>query len=309
MSRNSSLGLRGESRRDNAAPLAFRSMTRGTHLRIATLCLASTLALSYAALGAPAPAPVAQTPVAPALAPSAPGVPAEYLGNGDSVRVTVFQNPDLTTEARISERGSISFPLIGEVVIGGLTPGNAAARIADGLVRGKFVVNPQVSLTVLEVRSRQVSVLGEVGKPGRYPLDDVSNTVTDMLARAGGINGEGDDTVTVVRVRNGKETRTAVSVADTTRTMRLENGDVIYVRKAPQFYLYGEVQRAGAYRLQPQMTVMQAISVGGGITPRGTLHGLKVQRRASDGQVHTGRVDPNDLVYADDVIVVKERLF
>ena len=261
--------------------------------------------MCYAVLVAAAPTSAVPTP-----APAAQAAPSqEFLGNGDSVRVTVFQNPDLTTEARISERGSISFPLIGEVVIAGLTPDGAAARIAEGLTRGKFVVNPQVNLTVLELRSRQVSVIGEVGKPGRYPLDDASNTVTDLVARAGGINGEGDDTVTVVRIRNGKETRTAISVSDTSHTMRLENGDVIYVKKAPQFYLYGEVQRAGAYRLQPQMTVMQAISVGGGLTPRGTLHGLKIQRRASDGKVHTGRVDPSDAVYADDVIVVKERLF
>ncbi|HEV2227949.1 MAG TPA: polysaccharide export protein EpsE [Steroidobacteraceae bacterium] len=271
-------------------------MARAT--RVAALWLAGVLAIAFVAIGAAAPAP-------------AP----ELLGNGDSVKVTVFQNPDLATEARISERGSITFPLIGEVVISGLTPDGAAARIADRLVRGKFVINPQVSLTVQQVRSRQVSVLGEVGKPGRYPLDDVSNSLTDVLARAGGISGEGDDSVVVVRTQNGKETRTAIDVPEMYRTgdmshdMRLENGDVVYVKRAPQFYLYGEVQRAGAYRLQPQMTVMQAISVGGGVTPRGTLRGLQVQRRTADGQVRTVGVRPTDAVHADDVIVVRERLF
>jgi polysaccharide export outer membrane protein len=237
------------------------------------------------------------------------------LGDGDSVRVTVFQNPDLTTEARISERGAISFPLIGDVVIGGLTPEGAAARIADWLVRGKFVIKPQVSLSVQQVRSRQVSVLGEVGKPGRYPLDDVSNSLTDVLARAGGINGEGDNTVVVVRTENGKETRTAIDVpemyraGDMSHDLRLQNGDVVFVQRAPQFYLYGEVQHAGSYRLQQPMTVMQAISVGGGLTPRGTLRGLKVQRRMPDGQVSTAALHPTDVVRADDVIVVRERLF
>jgi polysaccharide export outer membrane protein len=237
------------------------------------------------------------------------------LGDGDSVRVTVFQQPDLTTEARISERGSISVPLIGEVAIAGLTPEGAAARIADRLVRGKFVINPQVSLSVQQVRSRQVSVLGEVGKPGRYPLDDVSNSLTDVLARAGGISGDGDNTVVVVRNQNGKETRTAIDVSemyrtgDLSRNMRLENGDVVYVKRAPQFYLYGQVQHAGSYRLQPQMTVMQAISVGGGLTPRGTLRGLQVQRRTPDGQVRTDGVHLTDAVHADDVILVRERLF
>ena len=254
---------------------------------------------------------VAVTAAAPAPTPPAP----ELLGDGDSVRVTVFQNPDLTTEARISERGTITFPLIGEVVVGGLTPEGAAARIADRLSRGKFVIKPQVSVSVQQVRSRQVSVLGEVGKPGRYALDDVSNSLTDVLARAGGINGEGDDNVIVVRTENGKETRTAVDVPEMYRTgdmshdLRLENGDVVYVKRAPQFYLYGQVQKAGAYRLQPQMTVMQAISVGGGLTPRGTLRGLKIQRRMADGQMQTVGVHPSDVVRADDVIVVRERLF
>jgi len=276
-------------------------MTRAT--RVAALWLIGALTTApLIASGALAQTP-AQQP-APAL-----------LGDGDSVRVTVFQNPDLTTEARISERGSISFPLIGDVVISGLTPEGAAARIADRLVRGKFVINPHVSLSVQQVRSRQVSVLGEVGKPGRYPLDDVSNSLTDVLARAGGINGEGDNAVVVVRTQNGKETRTAIDVAEMYRSgdmshdLRLENGDVVYVKRAPQFYLYGEVQHAGSYRLQPQMTVMQAISVGGGLTPRGTLRGLKIQRRMPDGQVSTAGVHPTDVVRADDVIVVRERLF
>lgn len=269
--------------------------------RIAGLCLAGALALPCAALSAP---------------PQPQGTPApELLGDGDSVRVTVFQNPDLTTEARISERGSITVPLIGEVVIAGLTSEGAAARIADRLTRGKFVVRPQVSLAVQQVRSRQVSVLGEVGKPGRYALDDVSNSLTDVLARAGGINGEGAEEVVVVRNVNGTESRTAIDVAQMYRTgamsndMRLQNGDVVYVKKAPQFYLYGQVQKAGAYRLQPQMTVMQAISVGGGLTPRGTLHGLRIERRAADGQVSRVSVRPTDVVRADDVIMVRERLF
>src|SRR6266853_846190 len=106
----------------------------------------------------------------------------QLLGEGDTVRISVFQNPDLTTEARLSERGSITFPLIGEVVIGGLTPSDAEARIAQQLSRGKFVVRPQVNLSVLQVRSRQVSVLGQVGRPGRYPLEDVSSNLTDVLA-------------------------------------------------------------------------------------------------------------------------------
>jgi polysaccharide export outer membrane protein len=240
----------------------------------------------------------------------------ETLGEGDVVRISVFQNPELNTEARISERGAINFPLIGEVVIGGLTPADAEARIAQRLSLGKFVVRPQVNLTVLEVRSRQVSVLGQVGKPGRYPLDGVSDHLTDVLALAGGITPGGDDNVVVMLNRNGKPTRTLIDVpamyrtGDMSHNVRLENGDVIYVERAPQFYVYGEVQRAGAYRLEPDMTVMQALSVGGGLTARGTLRGLEIQRRMPDGQTHDiSPVRLTDPVEPNDVILVRERLF
>jgi polysaccharide export outer membrane protein len=240
----------------------------------------------------------------------------ELLGEGDMVRIGVFQNPDLTTEARISERGSITFPLIGEVVIGGLTPADAEARIAQQLTRGKFVVRPQVNLSVLQVRSRQVSVLGQVGRPGRYPLDDVSSNLTDVLALAGGINPGGDDNVVVMLNRNGKPTRTSIDVpamyrtGDMSHNVRLQNGDVIYVERAPQFYIHGEVQRAGAYRLEPDMTVMQALSLGGGLTARGTLRGLEIHRRMPDGQIQDlSGVRLTDAVQPNDVILVRERLF
>src|SRR5258708_19304473 len=197
----------------------------------------------------------------------------QLLGEGDTVRISVFQNPDLATEARISERGSINFPLIGEVVIGGLTAGDAEGRIAQQLSRGKFVVRPQVNLSVLQVRSRQVSVLGQVGRPGRYPLDDVSSNLTDVLALAGGINPSGDDNVVVMLNRNGKPARTSIDVpamyrtGDMSHNVRLQNGDVIYVERAPQFYIHGEVHRAGAYPLDPALPAIHPPPLRAELTP------------------------------------------
>src|SRR5258707_14870656 len=103
------------------------------------------------------------------LSASVLGQSREILGEGDSVRITVFQNPDLTTETRISERGTITFPLVGEISLAGLTPVDAEARIADKLIRGKFVLKPQVNLNVIRGGSRQVSVLYQVAPPGRGP--------------------------------------------------------------------------------------------------------------------------------------------
>ena len=239
----------------------------------------------------------------------------EILGEGDSIRITVFQNPDLTTETRISDEGTITFPLIGEVRLAGLTPARAEARIAEQLVKGKFLVRPQVSLNLVQVRSRQVSVLGQVARPGRYPLDDTSSNLSDILAVAGGISPTGDDKVTVTMKRDGKVVKVDVDVpamyrtGDLSKNMRLENGDVIFVQRAPVFYIYGEVQRAGSYRLEQGMTVMQALSVGGGITPRGTDRGLKIRRRGPDGNLRTIDVHLTDLVQADDVVYVRESWF
>jgi polysaccharide export outer membrane protein len=239
----------------------------------------------------------------------------EALGEGDTVRVTVFQNPDLTTETRISERGTITFPLIGEVTIAKLTPAGAEARIAEQLRVGKFLLKPQVSLNVVRVRSRQVSVLGQVARPGRYALDDTSSNLTDILALAGGISPSGDDNVTVMVTRNGKTAKLEINVpsmyraGDLSRNLQLESGDTVFVQRAPVFYIYGEVQRAGTYRLEPAMTVMQALSVGGGVTQRGTDRGLKIHRRSPDGAVQKLDAQLTDAMQPDDVIYVKESLF
>ena len=239
----------------------------------------------------------------------------ETLGEGDVIHVTVFQNPDLTTETRISERGTITFPMVGEVQLAGLTPALAESAIAKKLEQGKFVLKPQVSVNVTKVRSRQVSVLGQVAKPGRYPLDEPSTSIADLIATAGGITNTGDDNVTVVLRRGGQSRRVDVNVNDMYRTgdltpnVELQNGDTIYVQRAPVFYIYGEVQRAGAYRLEPSMTVVQAIAVGGGITTRGTERGLKVKRKGPDGSVRTIDATPGDKLVADDVVYVQESLF
>lgn len=239
----------------------------------------------------------------------------ETLGPGDAIRITVFQNPDLTTEARIAEQGTILFPLIGEVALGGQTPASAAHVIADRLRRGNFMLDPQVNVSVTQVRSRQVSVLGQVARPGRYPLDDARTRLTDVLALAGGIAPTGADTVTVMLSRNGTTTKREIDVSgmyrggDLSANIELRNGDEVFVPVAPVFYIYGEVQRPGAYRLQPDMVVMHALSLGGGLTQRGTQRGLKIHRRLPDGTVHRLDVEPTDPVRADDVIYVKEALF
>lgn len=227
----------------------------------------------------------------------------ERLGVGDAVRVIVYQQPDLTTEARISEKGSISMPLIGAVKIAGLGQQEAASHIASQLKEGKFLRHPQVAVAVTTLRSRQVSVLGLVARPGRYALDDTSSDLTDVIAAAGGIAAGGSEDVTVMR--SGKPLKVQLLA----RSFPLQNGDTVQVDRAPVFYIYGEVARSGAYRLEPNMTVMQAIAAGGGITPRGSDRRLKMRRTGADGKVSESDASLQDVVRADDVIFVKEALF
>jgi len=239
----------------------------------------------------------------------------ESLGVGDMVRISVFRNPDLNTEARINERGTIMFPMIGEVRASGLTPTQLSQQIADKLRRGGYVVNPEVTASIAQINSRQVSVLGNVTRPGRYPLDSTTARVTDLLAAAGGIAPTGSDQITLVTNRDGKTSKqeidlgSMIRMGDLSKNAELQPGDTIYVGRAPQVYVYGEVQRGGAFRVERDMTVMQAIALGGGITPRGTTRGLEIHRRNGDGQVHRINARLTDTVQTDDVIYVKESLF
>jgi polysaccharide export outer membrane protein len=236
----------------------------------------------------------------------------DALGPGDSIRVTVFGNPDLTTETRLAAQGTIRMPLIGEIDLNGVTPTEAANRIAQRLKRGQFLKDPQVTVNLVQMRSRQVSVLGQVARPGRYVLEDHAR-VTDAIALAGGITPAGDEMVTVMsghdRVKQVVNVANMYRTADTSANVELHNGDTVYVERAPVFYIYGEVQRAGAYRVDGELNVMQAISLGGGITPRGTERGLTIRRRMPNGGVEQLEVKPSDRVRADDVIYVKESLF
>jgi len=134
--------------------------------------------------------------------------PLEYrLGAGDVIRITVYQNPDLSLDARVSEAGVISYPLLGTIRLGGLTVGQVEKKIADGLRDGNFVKQPQVSVLVQQVRGNQASVLGQVNKPGRFPIEEPDLHLSDLLAIAGGVATTGGEVVTIVANRNGRQTR------------------------------------------------------------------------------------------------------
>jgi len=323
---------------------------------------------------------------------------ADYLlGPGDMVRISVYGNPDLTTETRVTQSGALTFPLLGDVAVGGSAVAQTEKKIAALLEQGGFVKQAQVNIVVLQFTSQQISILGDVLKPGRYPLERTSSLIDvlalaggvnpngsdivsilsrhegkaekhdydlrdllrrgaasdikispddvvyahtrdisilgqvnrpgkysmqegarnlgDFISMAGGINGAGSDTVTVITYRGGEMERHEVDVdamfrsGDPSANLELASGDMIYVPRAPIFYIYGEVQRPGQFRLERNMTVAQALATGGGLTLRGSERGLRIKRRNVVGVLETIDSKPGDLLHTDDILLVRESLF
>ncbi|MDP8567775.1 SLBB domain-containing protein [Methylophilus aquaticus] len=319
---------------------------------------------------------------------------ADYtLGTGDYVKVIVYGDPELTREVRVAENGILSFPLIGEVQVNGLTSVQTERRIAEELKRGGFIASPQVSVVVLQFLSKTVSILGGVMKPGRYPVTRASD-IKDMIAEAGGFTPDASEIVTVVTgdkrteydlreiiqqqvksddlavtggetiyvgmrdvavvgqfLRPGKYgiqggTRkiadflslaggvnenaaeevyytTSVSGSPVTEKLNIDElfkgvsseknkmvypGDVLYVPKAPQLYIYGEVQRPGMYKIDKNMTVMQAIAKASGLTVRGTQRSVKLYRKNAQGEVEKQSPNLTTDVRDEDVLFIEESL-
>lgn len=237
------------------------------------------------------------------------------IGPGDVLRITVYNQPDLLTEAEVSEQGTVSMPLVGEVAVGGKTRTAAASTMAEMLKSGGFLKEANVIVRILEYRSQQVAVLGEVAKPGRYPISRPSS-VAEVIALAGGITTRGSSVVTVTQAaRNGEARGQEVNVNDQIsagaagKALLLRAGDTVFVPPAPMFYIYGQVRQPGAYPLAAGMTVMQALSVSGGLTERGAERGIRVERRERDGKVGIYVVRGQDKLQPNDVLRIPESWF
>jgi polysaccharide biosynthesis/export protein len=244
------------------------------------------------------------------------GAEPEYLlAPGDILKISVFKNPDLSLDVRVSESGAIGYPLIGTVPVKGLTLPAAEGKIAQMLRDGGFVVNPQVNILLTTGFGNLVSVIGEVNKSGRYSVDSAGGHVSGMLASAGGVASTGGEMVSVSGIRNGKPFRRDIdivkmaSTGNTADDIELNGGDTVYVNRAPMFYIYGQVQKPGQYRLERGMTVIQALATGGGVTGKGTQRGIVRHRRDANGKVKEEGVSMDDDVQDRDVIYVKESLF
>lgn len=253
--------------------------------------LSSTIAMAAAAIG---------------------NLPSDYrLGPGDLLHITVAGYAEMTTDVRVSQTGNITYPFIGEVSVANLSTQDVEGIIARKLNDGAFIRQPQVSVLVAEYEGQKISVMGQVAKPGQYPLT-ASARVMDVLAEAGGtVPAIAADEATLLRKDGSKAAIDLQSLfeGDPRQNLTVSGGDTVYVPKAPQFYIYGEVQKPGMYRLERNMTVSRAISAGGGLTSKGSEGRVVVKRRDANGKEHSSSVDSSADVKADDVIFVKQGWF
>jgi polysaccharide export outer membrane protein len=243
----------------------------------------------------------------------------EYsIGEGDLLKITVYDNPDLTTEARVGGDGKITFPLIGEVAVTGLTAAEAQKRIAAMLQEG-FVRKPQVSVFIEEYKSKKVTTLGEFVKPGLIELRG-NATLMEVVSNAGGVTPNAGDILVIKRkvVRPGEtqqrdETITLQLSAflegrTAEQNLMVADGDSIYVPRASFVYVSGAVRTPGVYKITQGLSVLKAITLAGGFTQRAAKNKTRIIRKSDAGEV-TVDAPMEELVLPDDVVVVPESLF
>jgi polysaccharide export outer membrane protein len=254
------------------------------------------------------------SPVAQTTPPIAAGAAADYkVGAGDLLAIQVYRAPDLGETVRVASDGSIEFPSLGKVTVNNLTAADIAAKLVAGLKGRGILVAPSVNVLVTEVRSKVAMVMGAVGRPGEIPLDRPGLTLAAVLARAGATFGTGSGIVTITNA-TGQGTREQFRIADLVSGAKdrpARAGEILVVQSAPTIYVSGEVGRPGSYPLEPNMTVGQAIAVGGGITPRGSRSRIQLTRKNGTGAATQilNHVKLDTPVMPDDLVTVRQRLF
>jgi polysaccharide export outer membrane protein len=236
------------------------------------------------------------------------------LGPGDSISIQVFGQPEVTN-IYVGDDGMISVPLVGNIQVAGISPVEAAARVAKALKDGGYFVDPHVTILVTQQHSQLVSVLGEVQSTGRYPITP-RTTIVDLLAQAGGVKETASDVGFVLRSDdNGHINRYPIKLngltdlKDALPTPTLLGGDSLVVPRAEYYFVSGEVTTPGRYPIEPGMTVIQGIARAGGINERGSERRIQLKRLGKDGQYQVVHAKPGDPVQAGDIIRVKESIF
>jgi polysaccharide export outer membrane protein len=242
----------------------------------------------------------------------------DYLvGSQDVLKISVYEHPDLETTVRVSEDGRITFPLIGDLEVKNLTVQQIEKKIASKLSDG-IIPNAQVTVFIDQYRGTRVTVMGEVTKPGQYEITGPT-TVVEAISMALGMTENAGHTIMLFKKdsqtgSNPGYKRIAIDVdrllkeGDLSLNIQLQNGDIIYVPKIDFFYIYGEVNRPGIYRIEKGLTVKRAISIAGGFTPKASKGRIEITRRL-EGKDIVKKADINESVKPDDTLMVKESIF
>src|SRR5687767_3487364 len=236
------------------------------------------------------------------------------IGPQDVLTIAVFEQADLGGKYAVELDGSFTFPLIGRVKAGGMTirdfEGVLKERLADG-----FFKNPQVTVAIEQYRSQRVFVTGEVRNPGAYALTG-DMTLIEALAKAGSTTQTASDEVVVVRGGKGADITLGTDGEEGKEKIRinlkalqsgtggatnidLRDGDTIYVARAELVYVFGQVKTPGSYSIKTDTTVLQALSLAGGVMPNGAMNRTRIIRMVN-GEKKELRVELTDGVQPGD---------
>jgi polysaccharide biosynthesis/export protein len=244
------------------------------------------------------------------------------IGAQDVLTITVYDQADLSGKFTVDPDGTLTFPLLGRLKAAGHTlralEDDLKKRLSDGYLR-----NPQVSVTVEQFRSQRIFVMGEVRSPGAYQLTG-DMTIIEAIARAGSTTLQASDEAMIVRPKAGQtsgpvlptdEESTIIRVnlreiqeGKLSKNVQLRDGDSLVIQKAQSVYVFGQVKQPGAYAVDNGTTVLQALSLAGGVTDRGSTGRIKVVR-AVDGKKKEIKVKLTDVVEPGDTLIVAERFF
>ena len=255
-----------------------------------------------------APVVAAQAPAArPAAGAPAVSLADGYvLGPGDVIEVSLLGRDDYRARVQVQTDGTIQLPFINSIPAANKTVLTLREDIAGRLKTGGFFTAPIVSITVATYASRYVVVLGEVTSPGVVPIDRAYRA-SEILARVGGVKPSAADVLTVRRA-GGEELNLPIeriAVGSAFDDPVIEPGDKIFVAQAPTFYIYGQVNAPGTFKVAPGMTLRMALAQGGGLTDRGSEKRVKLFR----GGKEVAKPGLNDPVMGGDVLVAGERFF
>ncbi len=236
------------------------------------------------------------------------------LGEGDLLKITVYEHPDLTTEVRLGADGKITFPLIGEITISELSTLEIEKLLVRELENG-YIRKAHVTVFILEYKSKKVTVLGEFVRPGVLKLTGDS-TLLEVISDAGGVTANAGDLLYIQRKDEaGEEVSLTVDLkkllesGDVSANVAVREGDSIYVPKAAFVFVTGEVKKPGAYKVTPDLSVLKAITLAGGFTDKARKGKIQIIRKDEEGNEITTIAPFDELVLPDDIIMVPLSFF